>query len=117
MTKQTKALRVAKALNEEITIDADGTTIIINDNGEIKLSPQGQSTEHVFSSEENDEEEVEDDNEEIFVSDEDDEIEIDNSETEIFSFPVASAKMEMIWLISEIDVVSFNEIEIVSAST
>ena len=40
-----------EALNEEITIDADGTKIIIDDNGEIKLSPNGQSTEHVFSSE------------------------------------------------------------------
>jgi len=64
-----------EALNEEITIDADGTKIVIDDNGEIKVNP-GQS-ENDFSSEENEEEE---DNEEIFVSDEDDEIEIDNSE-------------------------------------
>ncbi len=71
-----------ETLNEEVTINADGTTITIDDNGEIKVNPQGQSTEHVFSSEENSEEEEDDDNEEIFVSDEDDEIEVDNDNIE-----------------------------------
>jgi hypothetical protein len=67
------------ALNEDITIQAGGTTIEIDEDGEVKINPEGQEgEEYVFSSEEN--EDDEEDSEEIEVSDEDDEIEIDNSE-------------------------------------
>lgn len=70
------------ALNEDVTIQAGDTTIEIEEDGTVKINPEGQDTEHVFSSEENDEDEEDNDEDEIMVSDEDDEIEIDNSEIE-----------------------------------
>jgi hypothetical protein len=53
-------------LKEEVTINADGTTVTIDDEGNVDVS--------------SDDEVNIDDSEEITVSDEDDEIEIDNSE-------------------------------------
>jgi len=63
-----------EALNEEVTINADGTTIKIDDNGNVDIEAQGD-----FEDNENVDDE---DSEEITVSDDEDEIEIDNSQIE-----------------------------------
>lgn len=60
-------------INEEVTINADGTTITIDDNGDVSVDAESE-IEGIDS--------VDMDSEEIIVSDEDDEIEIDNSEIE-----------------------------------
>ena len=67
------------ALNEEITINADGTTIKIDDNGNMEVEAaemEGETEEEEVVGDDME------DSEEIEVSDEDDEIEIDNSEIE-----------------------------------
>jgi hypothetical protein len=66
-----------EALNEEITINADGTTIKIDDDGNMEV--EAAEVEGVTGDEEVGDEM---DSEEIEVSDDDDEIEIDNSEIE-----------------------------------
>lgn len=66
-----------KTINEEVTINADGTTITIDDSGNVSIDAEGD-VEDLEGLE--GEEPVDMDSEEIVVSDEDDEIEIDNSE-------------------------------------
>jgi len=71
------------AINEEVTINADGTTITVNDNGDVIVDAEGdlkdvggvEGVEGIEAAGEPIEM-----NSEIIVSDEEDEIEIDNSE-------------------------------------
>jgi hypothetical protein len=73
-------------LNEEVTINADGTTITVDDNGDVTVDAESEieDVEGIEGAEDMEdveaaEEPIELDSE-IVVSDEDDEIEIDNSE-------------------------------------
>lgn len=66
-------------IKEEVTINADGTTITIDDSGNVIVDAE-EGVDDMGSEVELAVEPIEMDSEEIVVSDEDDEIEIDNSE-------------------------------------
>ena len=65
-----------ETLNEDVTINADGTTITIDDSGNVEVNAEGEVEDMDAPVD------LEDMDSEIEVSDEDDEIEIDNSEIE-----------------------------------